>query len=737
MKSNAKKALRSLLCILLISVFLFTLCFQMTLYISGTERYFSGEAEVYYEELLEKGFPKDYATALTELHLLHPTWEFTPLMISEQDAKHTWSYVIDRETEVEDRNLISKNSLYSAYWHEVNRNESETGYYQPSRATVEYFMDPRNFLNESDIFQFYDLAADPDASLGAIEAVLMGTFMEGTTLENGKTYAQTFLEIGEMLGVNPVYLAVKVRQEQGVLGSSPIISGVCGSLLLDYYRNQTQKTENGKDVIPPTTASEDALLSLDGYYNYFNIKASGTGVFEIYQSAMEAAKLGTAAFADDWGGSPAWNTRWKSLYGGAYFLKSGYIDRYQSTIYLQKFNVDNRSGRTFWGQYMASVFGAMNEGRLLYQSFASIGALDTSCTFLIPVYAQMPELPAPDPANSTCSRLAVATTQYDYRNELSKPARYANSNSPLYLNHELYAYESEISLKGTFTHSYGVECLEYRWDDGAWQTASDGKSLSLSVKQNFSENTSHILTIRGKAAYDDENSTKKSNSYFLCAVIYVNVLPPPTVTLTYQIGNASQTQTYLAGSKIELPDCDFSDFAGWLGSDGSFLPAEAEVMLAADVTYRAIFLEFEVLEGASISLYETDPHLRFSAILRQDGYEALTEDFTERIRLFATFSVENEVVARDDDLILGAPHQKLLALHADTPPLTDADYRTPYSVTFYANLFYSNGAQATLCATGKPFSRSANEVAARALLDPSASYTQEEQLFLATVAEKS
>lgn len=737
MKSKYQKALHSLLCILLVSLFLFTLFFQMTLYTSGTERYFSGETEVYYEELLKKGFPKDYATALTELHLLHPTWKFTPLMITEQDAKHTWSYVIDQETKDEDLNLISKSNTYSAYWHEVNRSEPEAGYYQPSRATVEYFMDPRNFLNESDIFQFYDLAADTSASIAEIEAVLSGTFMENAVLENRKTYAETFLEIGEQLKINPVYLAVKVRQEQGVNGTSPIISGTCGSLLLDYYKHQTQKTETGKDVLPPATCSEAELLALDGYYNYFNVKASGVGVFEIYQTAMERAREGTAELADSWGGSPSWNTRWKSLYGGAYFLKTGYIDRYQSTIYLQKFNVDNRSGRTFWGQYMASVFGALSEGRILYQSFASNGALDTVCRFLIPVYASMPQEASPDPASSTCSRLAVSTTQYSYRNELSRPARYAESSEPLYLNHELFSYEQQLSLKGVFTHSYGVERIEYRWDDGPWQIASDGKHVDVSLEQNFSENSSHILTVRGKAAYDHESNVKKSNSYFLCAVIYVKILPPPTVTLKYEIGNATEEETLLAGSSFTLPNCDFTDFAGWLGSDGSFLPANAAVMIEADTTYRAIFLELEMLQGAALSLGAEDPHLRFFAVLKNDSYEALTGASNDWLQLSATFLAKDEIVATIEELTVGTPHKQLLIVHADTPTFTEADYRTPYSVTFYAHLNYTNGEHATLCATGSAFSRSAVEVATRALQDPSVTYTQEELLFLMTVAEKS
>ena len=168
---------------------------------------------------------------------------------------------------------------------------------------------------------------------------------------------------------------------------------------------------------------------------------------------MLRAREGTPEFANDWGGSSSWNTRWKSLYGGAHFLKTNYIDRYQSTIYLQKFNVDSRSGRTFWGQYMASVFGAMNEGRTLYRSFASLNALDSPCSFLIPVYGDMPETASPDPANGTCPSLAVANTRYTYQNELTSPIRKSVSNETIYLEMETYSY-SEITLKGS---SMGTE----------------------------------------------------------------------------------------------------------------------------------------------------------------------------------------------------------------------------------------------------------------------------------------
>ena len=121
----------------------------------GNARYFSGEAEEYYKELIAEGFPEDYAVSLTELHLLHPAWSFVPLKVSETDTRFTWDYVIGRETEKGDVNVIYSSDSYSAYHHPTNRKLYDSGYYQASQQAVEYFMDPRNFLNETDIFQFY------------------------------------------------------------------------------------------------------------------------------------------------------------------------------------------------------------------------------------------------------------------------------------------------------------------------------------------------------------------------------------------------------------------------------------------------------------------------------------------------------------------------------------------------------------------------------------------------------
>ena len=362
-------------------------------------RYFEGAALKYYDALCAQGFPEDYAEELTELHLLHPSWEFVPLQITDTNEQYTWNFVIDAETEEADTNLIAPTNAYKDYRHKTNRKTYDSGYYQASRDAVEYFMDPRNFINETDIFQFFDLGAPSAPSLSSVEAVLRGTFMENKVLENGKTYAQNFVDIGQAVGINPVYLAVKVFQEQGAEGSSPLVTGDVGDVLWHFYQSRIEKTAEGAEVVLPLFASRGELMQLNGYYNLMNVGASGKGVFAIYRNAAAYAQKGSEEMQAAWGGDPSWNTVWKSLWGGALLLKSDYIDRYQSTVYLQKFNVDGRSGRNFWGQYMQNVAGALIEARSLYQSLAGVGALDAPATFLIPVYRDMPRHVSADPAN--------------------------------------------------------------------------------------------------------------------------------------------------------------------------------------------------------------------------------------------------------------------------------------------------------------------------------------------------
>ena len=524
MKPKAKRHVAAFFCILILCAMIFFAGWLFKFQTAPSEPYFEGEAHLFYFSLLEKGFPHDYAKELTELHLLHPTWSFEPLMISEINPAYTWNYVITQETKDPKTNLIHADATYKAYHHADNSELYDSGYYQASVQTVEYFMDPRNFLNETDIFQFYDLSNHTESSIDEVKAVLQGTFMEDQMLENGASYAEYFMQVGSALGINPVYLATKVRQEQGVDGSSPIISGSCGDRLAYYYENKTQTNENGKQVLAPTSGyTSEQLLALNGYYNIFNVKASGTGLFKIYYNAMNRAVEGTPEKADAWGGSPSWDTRWKSIWGGAYMLKKNYIDRYQSTLYLQKFNVDGRAAdRNFWGQYMQNISGAMTESRTLYAAFASVGALDSSCTFLIPVYTGMPTELSADPAKGECTILAQATSRYEYQVRLDAPTRLSADNYTIYQSMNVKSGK-EISISGSADHSYGVEAIQYCIDNGEWITLNTGKHFDIVLNEQFSPNTLHTLTVRGVAKYDHSVSNRKQNQYFLCAVYYINV----------------------------------------------------------------------------------------------------------------------------------------------------------------------------------------------------------------------
>ena len=727
MKRIVKRLITVGLSLLIATSILIAAGYTLRFETSGDERFFAGEAQTYYQGLLEVGFPSDYAISLTELHLLHPTWQFKPLLVTETNTKYTWNYVIGKETENPKTNLIPRSSTYSAYHHPTNTELYDSGYYQASVETVEYFMDPRNFLNETDIFQFYDLSLDTAARIEEVDAVLAGTFMDSGTLENGKSYAAYLCEVGEALGINPVYLAAKVRQEQGTDGTSAIISGNCGTLLSDFYQNQTQTSPGGKPVNPPTEGhTVEELQGLNGYYNFFNVKASGTGLFSIYYNAMKRAVQGTPSMSEAWDSNPSWNTRWKSLYGGAYLLKTDYIDKYQSTVYLQKFNVDGRvSGQNFWKQYMQNVSGSLSESRSLYSAFASVDALDSTCVFLIPVYGQMPSKICTDPAKGTCTLLAQATNRFTYQTELTAPSRLRAQGYPIYANHSIES-GSAFSLRGTVSHDYGVKKIQFRLDDGEWTTISNDKRFDLTISEQFLPNTVHILTVRGIADYDNSESTKKHSYAFLCAVYYLQILPPEhELILTTEERTAVTTHT--DGEQLVLPDCDLTGFVGWLGTDDRFLPAGASITMDQDYSFRAITLPFYRLGGASLNLDGTTPRLQFSSIL---GAPEVTELMQrDHIRLCANMNDGTSTVPIS--ILSTQSNKDWLKINASTPPLSDFEKR--YAVIFFAELLYTDGSIRTLYASGTDYSRDVVSVARAALADPLGGYSPEEVAYLRTL----
>jgi len=719
MKRKSKKLVLALVCVALVAC----LIGGVVLVVSGNTRYFEGEAQEYYESLLAFGFPEDYARSLTELHLLHPNWSFTPLLITEGNTLYRWNYVIEKETEKPDTNLISGSDDYRAYRHATNKETYDSGYYQASKSAVEYFMDPRNFLNETDIFQFYDLSAAHNVSIEEIEAVLVGTFMQDSMLENEKTFAEYFLEVGQELGINPVYLAVKARQEQGTEGISPVLSGECGSLLANYYENGTQTSESGNKVLAPTEGyTVEELLALDGYYNFFNIKASGNGLFSIYYNAMKRAVDGTADMAETWG-SPSWNTLWKSLYGGAYTIKTSFIDRYQNTIYLQKFNVDSRAAdRNFWGQYMQNVAGSLTESRTLFGAFASSDVLDGPCSFVIPVYAGMPKEACADPARGRCSYLAVATEKYDSATFFSSPILQASSDT-VYDTLRVYADDS-LHLRGVMTHSYGVKGVEYRWNDGEWLSLCEGDKFDVTLPISYPEGTSHILTLRTLASYDHEDSSKKSSYTVLSAVFYVNVVERPQINISIENHQNTTTTLHRAGTEFTLPICEEENFVGWYGSDNTLFPSGGTVSPKEDITYTALYMRFEQMRGAALAFPNDETHLRFYAAAEIATLEKL-EKSDATISFFAT------VVNEDDSeetatVALGGIDESFettwQVLSADTKALEADSYNTKFSMRFWAVCIYSDGSMKASTADGIYCQRSAAEIASAALADTTIQY---------------
>lgn len=270
---------------------------------------------------------------INELAKIHPEWKFEVLYTT-----------LDFNTAVEaEYNYSSKRGnlvytpTYKGDW--IAPNPYVSGVWaSASYNGIAYFMDPRNFLNEKDIFQFIDLSdyASSGVTLEAIKYQVEGTFLQN--------YAEDVRNACKNANINPYYVIARLFQEQGAKGSSTI-------------------NMDGKDG--------------KRYYNPFNI---GAEVGNDYQTALNRAKR------------DGWDTMAKGIEGGIRILKSYYIDKKQNTLYLNKFDVNPASGGGFYNhQYMQNLSAAYSEARILQSAYVDTNVLDNEIKFIIPVYENMPK----------------------------------------------------------------------------------------------------------------------------------------------------------------------------------------------------------------------------------------------------------------------------------------------------------------------------------------------------------
>ena len=233
----------------------------------------SGDNTDFVTAMKNAGFPDSYIPNLTALHNKYPGWTFEAV-----NTGLNWDTVIENES-VNGLNLVSKSAdnakkstAAGAYnWSTNTWVEYEPGWVSASSAYIAYLMDPRNFLDETNIFQFQSLAYSPNEALEGVKSIVKGTFMEGTKTysNNGEkiNYASTFMDVAKSSGVSAYHIASRIKQEQGKKGTSPLISGTYSG----YEGYYTMHQMNGGGFVVANTDDEakiDRIMKvLDAYGN--------------------------------------------------------------------------------------------------------------------------------------------------------------------------------------------------------------------------------------------------------------------------------------------------------------------------------------------------------------------------------------------------------------------------------------------------------------------------------------
>ncbi len=268
-------------------------------------------------------FPASYQSSLQSLKNAHSKWTFVPMKVSSTF-----------ESNVKKQSGWSGGQPYSmvsaSAKAEFKDKDMGNGWYSATEAAVRYYMDPKNWLDEKSVFMFEQESFNSSYhSVDALQKFLNGTYFSDQ--------AGTIFDVGKNQSISPFYLAARIISEQGKDGSQMVFGRYPG---------------------------------YEGYYNHFNIGATGTG---------ETALKNGLTYARNHG----WNTPAKSIEGGASTLGNNYIKRGQDTIYLQKFDLVTGNMH----QYMQALHAPYNDASSMYNLYNNTSSLGSAFVFKIPVYS--------------------------------------------------------------------------------------------------------------------------------------------------------------------------------------------------------------------------------------------------------------------------------------------------------------------------------------------------------------
>ena len=417
----------------------------------------------YANELRNAGFPESYILPLQKLHAIHPNWSFK---VSKLGNGLNFNEVIDGEYNPVSKNLI--NSPYTALrstdgaaYNNGNYTQFEPGWYGVSKQTLEFYIDSRNWLDESSVFMFEQLSFDSNAhTSAAVQKMLDGTFLSGSC--GSKSCADAFIEAGRTYNVSPISLAARVIQEQGASGSAT------------YNMKSDGQT----------------------YHNLFNVNATGSSTSEIVSKALATAKAN------------GWTSLESSIMGGAKLISSNYIAGGQDTNYYQKFNTISASN-LYWNQYMANVRVLPSESYNTYLSYHKGGKLDSNITFKIPVYNNMPDstnLSISDNGDNSLKSLTVSNCSFNF---YSSVVNYTcnvpiNTNSVVVNASKASSYSS---IKGTGTYNLNSDSTIVT----VVVTAANGNQKKYNVTINKS-NTNSNQSVNNQTNNNQTTTTQNKPS---------------------------------------------------------------------------------------------------------------------------------------------------------------------------------------------------------------------------------